>query len=64
MELSVLYVTVSASNGGHYAPIPSPFCHFLGENLTHIFANFALVTLPIGLQNWNHSFAANLSHKT
>src|SRR6266404_3039945 len=32
-------------------------------NLTHIFANLALVTLPIGLQNWNHRFAVNLSHE-
>jgi hypothetical protein len=22
-----------------------------------------IVTLPIGLQNWNHRFAVNLSHK-
>src|SRR5262249_6197697 len=48
---------------GIFPCIPPPFCRFLSESLTHIFAKFVFVTLPIGLQNWNHRFAVNLSHK-
>jgi hypothetical protein len=55
----LIHTGFSASNGGHFPRIPPPFCRFLSESLTHNFAKFALVTLPIGLQDWNHRFAVN-----
>jgi hypothetical protein len=36
-----MYTCVPASNGAYFARIPPPF---LREILTHIFANFALLT--------------------
>src|SRR6266446_8400163 len=42
--------------GGDF--LSPPPCIFNG-NLTHKFAILHFVTLPIGLQNWNHRFAVN-----